>query len=118
MRGLVALQVGSIGGPTGISAVIISRPDQGPAGMGLTHDVGGRGIVLGVRRIELLVKSMFRGDASVDGTPDEPDRRSFHDRAFASNRSSLSLRPKKRGPFHLVPVIAKERSVKSLATPG
>ena len=30
------LQVGTIGGPTGISAVIISRPDQGPAGMGLT----------------------------------------------------------------------------------
>src|SRR5271169_5664642 len=29
------LQVGAIGGPTGISAVIISRPDHGPAGMGL-----------------------------------------------------------------------------------
>jgi hypothetical protein len=29
------LQVGTIGGPTGITTVIISRPDQGPAGMGL-----------------------------------------------------------------------------------
>src|SRR5258705_4822188 len=70
-------------------------------------DVGGSGIVLSIQRIELLVESMFRGDAGVDGTADGPDRRSLHDRAPASNRSSLSLRPKKRGPFHLVPVIAK-----------
>jgi hypothetical protein len=35
------------------------------------------------------------------------DRRSLHDRAPTAGRSSLSLRPKKRGPFHLVPVIAK-----------
>src|SRR6266404_370445 len=76
-------------------------------GMGLALDVGGSGIVLSIQRIELLVESMFRGDAGVDGTADGPDRRSLHDRAPASNRSSLSLRPKKRGPFHLVPVIAK-----------
>jgi len=31
-----SLQVGAIGGPTGISAVVIARPDSGPAGMGLT----------------------------------------------------------------------------------
>jgi len=54
--------------------------------------------------IELLVEPMFRGDAGVDGTADGPDRSSLHDCAPASNRSSLSLRPKKRGPFHLVPV--------------
>src|SRR5882762_11478460 len=75
--------------------------------MGLTLYISRRGIVLGVQRIELLVESMFRGDAGVDGTADGPDRRSLHDRAPASNRSALSLRPKKRGPFHLVPVIAK-----------
>src|SRR5258708_14634322 len=102
-----SVEVGKIGRPTGISAVIISRPDQGPAGMGLTLYISRRGIVLSVQRIELLVESVFRGDAGVDGTADGPDRRSLHDRAFASNRSSLSLRPKKRGPFHLVPVIAK-----------
>src|SRR5580692_6421173 len=102
-----SLQVGTIGGSTRISAVIISRPDQGPAGMGLTFDISRGSFVLGVQRIELLVESVFRGDAGVDRTADGPDRRSLHDRAFVSNRSSLSLRPKKRGPFHLVPVIAK-----------
>jgi hypothetical protein len=30
------LQIRTVGGPTGISAVVIARPDQGPAGMGLT----------------------------------------------------------------------------------
>src|SRR5260221_179968 len=63
--------------------------------------------LLGVQRIELLVESIFCGDAGVDGTTDGPDRRRFHDRTPASNRSPLSLSPKKRGPFHLVPVIAK-----------
>src|SRR5258706_16174622 len=102
-----SLQVGAIGGPTGIAAVVIARPDQNPAGMGLTLYISLRGIVLGIQRIELLVESMFGGDAGVDGTADGLDRRSLHDRAPASKRSSLSLRPKKRGPFHLVPVIAK-----------
>src|SRR5258706_1311388 len=83
-----------------------TRPDQGPAGMRLALDVGGSGIVLSIQRIELLVESMFRGDAGVDGTADGPDRRSLHDRAPASNRSSLSLRPKNPGRVPLVPVIS------------
>src|SRR4030081_1343381 len=29
------LQVGAVGGPSGISSIIIAGPDQGPAGMGL-----------------------------------------------------------------------------------
>jgi hypothetical protein len=40
------LQVGSIGGPARVPAVIISRADQVPAGMGLALDVGGRGLIL------------------------------------------------------------------------
>src|SRR5258707_399340 len=64
-------------------------------------------VVLNCWVTETNDRSVFRGDAGVDGTADGSDRRSLHDRAFASNRSSLSLRPKKRGPFHLVPVIAK-----------
>src|SRR6266403_4337605 len=75
--------------------------------MGLTLYISRRSIILGVQRVELLVKSMFRGDAGVNGTADGSDRRRLHDRAPAFNRFSLSLRPKKRGPFHLVPVIAK-----------
>ena len=34
------LKVGAVGGPAGIPAVIITGPDQGPAGMGLTLDIG------------------------------------------------------------------------------
>ena len=34
-------------------------------------------------------------------------RRSLHGRASIVDRSSLSRRPKKRGPFHFVPVMAK-----------
>jgi len=35
------------------------------------------------------------------------DRSSLYDRASNANRTFLSLKPKKRGPFQLVPVIAK-----------
>ena len=102
-----SLQVGTVGRSTGISAVVIARPDQRPAGMGLALYISRRGIVLGVQRVELLIESMLGGNAGVDGTTDALDRRSLHARAPIANRSSLSLRPKKRGPFHLVPVIAK-----------
>jgi hypothetical protein len=36
-----SLQVGTVSGAAGVSAVIISGTDQGPAGMGLALDVGG-----------------------------------------------------------------------------
>jgi len=102
-----SLQVGTIGRPTGISAVIISRPDQGPAGMGLTLYIGRGCVVLRIERVELLIQPVVGGDPGVDRAADGFDHRSLHDRASAAGRSSLSLRPKKRGPFHFVPVIAK-----------
>src|SRR5271154_3307139 len=61
-----SLQVGTVGGPTGVSAIIISRSNQGPAGMGLTFDISRGRFVLGIQRIELLVESVFGGDAGVD----------------------------------------------------
>src|SRR5258706_5370925 len=67
-----------------------TRPDQGPAGMRLALDVGGSGIVLSIQRIELLVESIFRGDAGVDGTADGPDRRSLHDRKRGKNAVALA----------------------------
>ena len=102
-----SLQFGTIGRPTGISAVIISRPDQSPAGMGLTLYIGRGCVVLGIERVELLIQSMVGGDPGVDRATDGFDCGNPHDRASATSRSSLSLRPKKRGPFHFVPVIAK-----------
>jgi hypothetical protein len=75
--------------------------------MSLTLDIGGGSIVLRVQRVELLVEPMLGGDPGIYRAVDLFDWRNLHDRASTSNRSSLSLMPKKRGPFHLVPVIAK-----------
>src|SRR5258708_28568543 len=74
--------------------------------MGLTLDVGGGGLVLRVQRIELLVEPVLGGDPGIDRTADWLDRSSLHGRTSMVGRSCLSLRPKKRGPFHLVPVMA------------
>src|SRR6202171_2471986 len=50
---------------------------------------------------------MLGRDPRIDRAADWLDRRRLHDRASIVDLSSLSRRPKKRGPFHLVPVIAK-----------
>src|SRR5258707_853695 len=102
-----SLQVGPVGGSAGVPPVVIAGPDQGPAGMGLALDVGGGCLVLGVQRVELLVEPMLGGDPRIDRTADRFDGGSLHGRVSIADRSSLSRRPKKRGPFHLVPVIAK-----------
>src|SRR5258706_15638434 len=78
-----------------------------PAGMSLTLDIGGGSIVLRVQRVELLVEPMLGRDPRIDRTADRSDGWSLHGRASVLDRSSVSRRPKKRGPFHLVPVMAK-----------
>src|SRR5258707_12278736 len=100
------LKIGTIGGPAGVPSIVISGADQGPASMGLAFDIGRGGVVLRVQRVELLVETMLGGDTGIDRTADPFDRRTFHDAASTVDRSSLSRRPKKRGPLHLVPVIA------------
>src|ERR1700682_4109282 len=50
---------------------------------------------------------MLGRDPRIDRAADWLDRRRLHDRASIVDLSSLSLMPKKRGPFHLVPGIAK-----------
>src|SRR6202023_3907384 len=87
--------------------IVIAGPDQGPTGMGLTLDIGGGSIVLRIQRVELLVESVLRRDPRIDRAADRSDGWSLHDRASIVDRSSLSRKPKKRGPFHLVPVMAK-----------
>jgi hypothetical protein len=44
------LQVRALDRPTGIPAVVISGPDQRPAGMGLAFDVSGGRLILGIQR--------------------------------------------------------------------
>src|SRR5229473_4313510 len=101
------LKVRTIGGPTRISAIVIAGPGQGPAGMGLTLDIGRGSIILRIQRVELLIKSMIGRDPGMDRAADRLDRSSPHGRTPIVDLSSLSRRPKKRGPFHLVPVMAK-----------
>src|SRR6266481_10004717 len=102
-----SLQVRTVSRPARVSAIVVPRTDQGPAGMGLTLDIGGGSIVLRVQRVELLVEPMIGRDSRIDRAADRSDGWSLHGRASVVDRSSLSRRPKKRGPFHLVPVMAK-----------
>src|SRR5258706_12027089 len=101
------LEVGAVGGFAGVPPIVVAGTDQGPAGMGLAFDVGGGGLVLRVQRVELLVEPMLCRDPRIDRAADRLDRSSPHGRASIVDLSSLSRSPKKRGPFHLVPVIAK-----------
>src|ERR1700676_1147571 len=101
------LKVGAVGGPAGVSAIVIAGADQSPAGMGLAFDVGGGGLVLRVQRVKLLVEPVLGRDPRIDRAADWSEGWSLHGRASIADRSSLSRRPKKRGPFHLVPVMAQ-----------
>src|SRR6266481_10175773 len=56
--------------------------------------------------VSKIAKALKRSPG-IDRAADRFDGRSLHGRASLVDRSSLSRRPKKRGPFHLVPVMAK-----------
>src|SRR6266404_453945 len=51
----------------GESSISIFAWDQGPIGMGLAADIGLRGIVLGIERIEVLFEPLVIRHAGVDG---------------------------------------------------
>ena len=97
------LQGRAVGLAAGVAAVIVSGSDQGPAGMGLAADIGLRGIILGVERVEVLLEPLVGRDAGVDGAADRLDAAFF----TAVPSMPLSRRPKNLGPFQRVPVIAK-----------
>ena len=64
------LKVGTVGGPAGVPAIVITGPDQGPAGMGLALYVRRGSIVLGVQRVELLVEPVVGRDPRIDRAAD------------------------------------------------
>ena len=68
------LKVGAVGGPAGVSPIVIAGTDQGPAGMGLAFDIGGGGVVLRVQRVELLVEPMIGRNPRIDRAADRLDR--------------------------------------------
>src|SRR6185437_10271567 len=94
--------------PIGISAreaaVIIAGSDLRPPGMSLTANVGPRSFILRIERVELLIEALVGRDAGVDGTADDLGLLSGHELPPAA--PLRSRRPKNRGPFHRVPVIA------------
>ena len=61
------LQGWAVGIAAGKSPVIVFASDQGPAGMRLAADIGLRGIVLGIERVEVLFEAMLGGLARIDG---------------------------------------------------
>src|SRR5262245_3681217 len=97
------LQGRAVGGSAREAAIIISRTNQCPPGMGLTADIGLRCIILGIERVEVLIEARFGRDPGIDGAADFSSGRR-HDLASGE---TLSRRPKNRGPFQLVPVMAK-----------
>jgi hypothetical protein len=95
----------AVQGGAGQPAIIIPRPDQPPALVGLALDVGLAGLALGIQRVELEVEIMLGGFAGVDGAAKGPGRGRYH--WPASARAVSGLTPKKRRPFHEVPVMAR-----------
>ena len=56
----------AVGIATGEAAIVIFGPDQGPAGMGLTADIGLRGIILGIEGVEVVLQPLFGRDPGID----------------------------------------------------
>src|ERR1700730_5304949 len=83
-----SLQVRTVSRPARVSAIVVPRTDQGPAGMGLTLDIGGGSIMLGIQRVELLIESMIGRDPGINRAADRLDRRCLHGRASIVDRSS------------------------------
>jgi hypothetical protein len=92
------LQGRAVGRASGIAPVIVAGPDQGPAGMRLTPDIGLGSVMLGVER----VKPMVGRDAGVDGAANRLDAAVLHRCTFDGGLS----RPKNLGPDQRVPVMA------------
>ena len=72
--------------------------------MRLAADVGLRGIILGIERVEVLFKPLVSRDAGIDRAANAFRRSDLH---AGDLFDGLSRRPKNFGPFQRVPVIAK-----------
>src|SRR5207244_2688928 len=77
--------------------------------MGLAANVGLRGIVLGVERVEVLLKPLVGRDAGIDRAANGLRRPGIHG---ADPFDGLSRNPKNLGPLHRVPVIANATFVR------
>ena len=85
----------------GQAAIVKAGPDQPPALVGLTPDIGLAGLALGIEGVELHVEAFLTRLAGVDGTALLRDGR--RDGLHAAPR--LGRSPKKVRPFQRVPVM-------------
>jgi hypothetical protein len=64
------LQGRTVSGSAGEAAVVIAGPNQCPTGMGLTADIGLCRIILGIKRVEVLIEARVGRDPGIDGAAD------------------------------------------------
>ena len=95
------LQGRAVHRPSREAPIVVVGFDQDPALMGLALDVGLGGLALRVEGVEILLQPLLGRDPGVDGTAQTLDLPLHHE---------TSRRPKKRGPFQRVPVMARATS--------
>ena len=64
------LQGRAVGVAAREAAIVVFGAQQRPAGMGLAFDIGLRGLVLGIERVEVLLQPLIGGDPGVDRAAD------------------------------------------------
>ena len=72
--------------------------------MRLAPDIGLRGVILGIERVEVLLKPLVSRDAGINRTTDGFRGSGLH---TGDPFDGLSRKPKNLGPFQRVPVMAK-----------
>ena len=89
----------------GEAAIVVGRPDQDPALMGLALDVGLGRLALGVERVEVLLQPVVGRDPGVDGAAQALALGLGSSPGLPATEPGPS--PKKRGPLQRVPVMAR-----------
>jgi hypothetical protein len=64
------LQGRAVGGSAGEAAIVVSGPNQCPTGMSLAAEIGLCRIILGVKRVKILIEAGLGRDPSIDGAAD------------------------------------------------
>ena len=98
------LQGWAVGIAAGKSPVIVFASDQGPAGMRLAANIGLRGIILGIERVEVLFEPLVIRHPAIYGAANAFCGAGRH---CEGPFTGLSRSPKNLGPFQRVPVMTQ-----------
>ncbi len=97
-------QPGAFHTAAGKTAIVIALRQPHPAFRLLAGEIGSTSLVLGVKRVELLLQPLFRALAGVDSRAD----------LLHASAPALLLRSKNRGPDPVVPVICSAMADREL----